>query len=556
MFERRWTDTWKKYKVVRFVRCQYVTLYTDESVRDQGIIIHNPLFIIGAVRAASFFVAMHENRVSFQELAKGKFGRKTAYVDYERIDDGNVLDALSKTIGVLNYNRPLIRYLWQYKNGDQPILYREKTIRDDIVNKVVENHAWEIVQFKNSQTYGEPVQYISVKKNDEVNNKVDELNDYAKAAGKPMRDIESGAWTSAVGTGYKAIQFKDGDVPFRIIAPSPMNTYIIYSRITEEPLMSVQEFRDEDGYQYYQCFTDSIEYRIQNGKVIYRNVHAFGSVPIVEYPNNMDRVSDIELVCSMLDAINNMQSNRMDSIEQFVQSWVKFVNCDVDEEKFKKMKMLGALVVTSNNGDTTKADVDIMSQELNQQQSQIAKEDLLDNVFSILSIPNKEEQNSGGDTAGAVSLRAGWDHAKQTARLKDAYVEHGDKKLAMLMLNRLRIVNGDTKNAIGVMDFDCQVNHSLQDNMYIKAEVLKMLLDAGVHPLVASETCGLWSDSEKVYTMSKPYYDGKYKTADELREEQMLQLEQKTSSNTESTRKVKTNVDQNPRTIKRGLTKE
>ena len=67
-------------------------------------------------------------------------------------------------------------------------------------------------------------------------------------------------------------------------------------------------------------------------------------------------LSDIELVIDILDAINNMQSNRMDAIEQFVQSWVKFVNCDIDKETFQEMKMAGALVVKSNNGEN-KADV-------------------------------------------------------------------------------------------------------------------------------------------------------------------------------------------------------
>ena len=53
----------------------------------------------------------------------------------------------------------------------------------------------------------------------------------------------------------------------------------------------------------------------------------------------------------MLDAINNMQSNRMDGVEQFVQYWVKFINCDIDKETFDQMKMSHALAVKSNNKD-------------------------------------------------------------------------------------------------------------------------------------------------------------------------------------------------------------
>ena len=36
-------------------------------------------------------------------------------------------------------------YLYWYRRGDQPVLSRTKTVRPEINNKVVENHASEIV---------------------------------------------------------------------------------------------------------------------------------------------------------------------------------------------------------------------------------------------------------------------------------------------------------------------------------------------------------------------------------------------------------------------------
>ena len=166
----------------------------------------------------------------------------------------------------------------------------------------------------------------------------------------------------------------------------------------------------------------------------------------------------------MLDAINNMQSNRMDGIEQFVQSWIKFVNCDIDEEQFEKMKMSHALVVKSINKDN-KSDVDVMDRELNQTQAQVAKEDVWDNALSILAIPNKQG-NTGGDTQGAVELRNGWDFSKTRAKLKDPIVKSCEKRLAKVVLNIIRIKDHDL--GISVRDFDVQINHSPQDNMYTR----------------------------------------------------------------------------------------
>lgn len=465
------------------------------------------------------------NSKSFQDLVKGRYGRKIAYTDVEEINASNVVKVLGDTVGVFNSNKAAVKYLWDYKNGDQPSLYRTKTIRDDIVNKIVENHAWEIVRFKNGQSYGEPVQLVSLVDDERINKSVDKLNDYFRAANKELKDMESGEWMSAVGTSFKAIQNTKKDFPFRLITPTPMNTYIVYSRYTEEPLMSVQELKDSEGHFYYLCFTDTTEFRIQNsallplhnanGDVVYSRLHVFGDIPIVEYPNNQSRVSDIELVISMLDAINTWQSNRLDAVEQFVQSWVKFVNCDIDEDTFKKMKMMGALVVKSNNGSENKADVDVMTQELSQSESQVGKDDLWNNILAIEAIPNKEGNTGGGDTQGAVSLRNGWDFSKQAAKLKDPYIKVGDKRLALMAQEIIRIYKGEDLG-LGIMDFEVQVSHSPLDNLMTKTEALHMLLQSGIHPLVAIKACGIWNDAQGVYLMSKPYLDAIYQTIEDV----------------------------------------
>ena len=66
------------------------------------------------------------------------------------------------------------------------------------------------------------------------------------------------------------------------------------------------------------------------------------------------------------------------------------------------------------------------------------------------------------------------------------------------------------------MDYDVQISHSPTDNMQVKAQVFQMLVSAGIHPLIAITTCGLWNDSEKVFLLSKPYLDKLYQTIDEV----------------------------------------
>ena len=454
-------------------------------------------------------------------MEDANYGLKVAYTDEEEVNASNVVDIVGKTIGTFYRNRAIADYLWRYKNGDQPVIYRQKTVRDDIKNVIVENHAWEIVNFLNGQETGEPIQVVSLSEDESVSKSVDTFNNYCRGANKQLRDVTSGEWTHSTGTGYKAVQMKSGDVPFRIVVPTPLNTYIVYQRSTLEPMLAVQILKDKDGNEYKLCYSDTHEYRIvnsqlawvldHNGMEVVEKVHAFGGIPIVEYPNNQDRISDICLVITMLDALNEIQANRADSIGQFVQSWMKFINCEVDPKTFEQMKLQGALVVKSNNGEN-KADVDILTQELNQSESQVAKDDLFDNILRILSIPS-DQGNTGGDTQGAVELRNNWSKAKQNAKLRDAYIKESEKRLDKIILH---VLNQATKNScpLGILDYDVQVNRNTTDNLQVRAQVLQMLLASGVHPKLATERSGLWGDSEKAYLQSKPYYDVKYKTED------------------------------------------
>lgn len=149
---------------------------------------------------------MGRNKINFVDLCQGEFGRKIAYTGVDQITPQNVAQVLSDTIGIHNRNRTLIDYLYRYYKGDQPILYREKLVRPEVNNKVVENHALETVKFKAGQIYGEPIQYVCKKKkaSEKINEQVDRLNDYLDEANADARNIQLGIYQSAVGTAYKA----------------------------------------------------------------------------------------------------------------------------------------------------------------------------------------------------------------------------------------------------------------------------------------------------------------------------------------------------------------
>nr|DAK89839.1 MAG TPA: Portal [Caudoviricetes sp.] len=452
---------------------------------------------------------MGRNKINFVDLCQGEFGRKIAYTGVDQITPQNVAQVLSDTIGIHNRNRTLIDYLYRYYKGDQPILYREKLVRPEVNNKVVENHALETVKFKAGQIYGEPIQYVCKKKkaSEKINEQVDRFNDYLDEANADARNIQLGIYQSAVGTAYKAILREDewtenGDLPpFRIFIPSPQDVYIVYSSITGKPMLSVQILKDEDNQQYYQCYSSRQYFKIQNGAVTESGINGFGGIPIIEYPNNHDRLSDIEIAITMYDAINKYQSDRLNGVEQFVQALMKFKNCEIDESEFVKMIKLGAVSV-KDVGNGTQSDVDLMTAELNQSESQVAKDDIYNNMLIVEAMPNRQS-NTGGDTGNAVYLRNGWDFAERDAKLVEAFTKEAEKASARIILNIIRKTSMDVN--ISTRDFDVKITRNPTDNMLVKAQTLDYLFKNKIHPLIALITCGLFSDPQKVYEMSLPY---------------------------------------------------
>lgn len=452
---------------------------------------------------------MGRNKINFVDLCQGEFGRKIAYTGVDQITPQNVAQVLSDTIGIHNRNRTLIDYLYRYYKGDQPILYREKLVRPEVNNKVVENHALETVKFKAGQIYGEPIQYVCKKKkaSEKINEQVDRFNDYLDEANADARNIQLGIYQSAVGTAYKAILREDewtenGDLPpFRIFIPSPQDVYIVYSSITGKPMLSVQILKDEDNQQYYQCYSSRQYFKIQNGAVTESGINGFGGIPIIEYPNNHDRLSDIEIAITMYDAINKYQSDRLNGVEQFVQALMKFKNCEIDESEFVKMIKLGAVSV-KDVGNGTQSDVDLMTAELNQSESQVAKDDIYNNMLIVEAMPNRQS-NTGGDTGNAVYLRNGWDFAERDAKLVEAFTKEAEKASARIILNIIQKTSMDVN--ISTRDFDVKITRNPTDNMLVKAQALDYLFKNKIHPLIALITCGLFSDPQKVYEMSLPY---------------------------------------------------
>ena len=226
-------------------------------------------------------------------------------------------------------------------------------------------------------------------------------------------------------------------------------------------------------------------------------------IPIFEYPANNARLGAFEIVLPLLDTLNNITSNRMDGVEQVVQAFIKFINCDISKEEYQEFLEMGAIKVKSVDG--VNADVGIVTTELNQSQTQTLKEDIYNAILTICGMPNRNGGSSTSDTGAAVLLRDGWSLAEARAKDSENMFKKSEKKMLKLVF---RICKDLSDFNLGLKNIELQFTRRNYENIQSKSQVLvSMLQNNKIHPLLAFQHSGLFIDPERAYAMSLKYYE-------------------------------------------------
>lgn len=438
------------------------------------------------------------NRRNFTAICQMNFGRKVIFTNVKAIDRSNIIEELGKALPIHSQNSDEINYLDRYYRGDAPIYYRTKEVRPEINNRVHINLSIPLVEMKVSEMASEPIQYVLLGIDEEKSKQVVRLNKILENENKQEVDIEICRWRSICGTAYRYIgnteERFNPTSSFYLDSCDPRNTFVVYYSDNKQPAFSVQERFDEKNNKIYWIYTQSECFVIKGGEIVEEVINGRGYIPVVEYPNNARRLSDIEITIGINDVIDTLASDRENGVEQFVASFIKFVNCEIDEELFKKMRNEGALVVKSNNGSENKADVDLLTQELNQTEAQSVMDDLFNKFLVIQGLANRQG-NTGGDTMGAVELRNGYKDSENRAELSEPIFKKAERQFLAILLRQLRIKE---KIDLETIDIEIKISRNKNDNMLVKAQTLQMLLASGIYYPRAIKAVGMFSDPEQV----------------------------------------------------------
>lgn len=472
------------------------------------------------------------------------FGRRVLRYSLEKKDltAEKIREILPEVLREHEKNAREIDYLYRYYKGYQPILKKEKNVRPEINNKVLENHAFEIVEFKKAYVYGEPVQYVQKgeKNNEIVNPEISTINKFMESEDKSSKDKDLAEWQYICGTAYRwaDIDEKDDedDAPFEISTPDPRRTFVVYnSGIKGEQLFSghyswfSESLISKDGHSYTSkyriitIYTEDYEYKFKEAfgtcEIMQQNLPQIGlekketkveAYPlvikghrIIEYPLNTARLGLIELVMSGLNALNRIKSDDLDGIDQFIQSLLVFINQEVDLETFKSLVEAGAIQVSSDNPEKP-ADVKLLTQQLLHSETKIVTDDIYNNILTICGIPRLNDKPSGGDTGQARLLGEGWTMADERAKQDELSFKKSERQFLKLILNICKYKN--QIKSLKISDIDIKFTRNKSDNLLVKTQGLMNMKQSQVAPEIAFTICGLFSDPNDVYAKSKKYF--------------------------------------------------
>lgn len=429
-------------------------------------------------------------------------GRTVIYTDADVIDQSNVVQVLKKALETHDVNKGDIQYLYDYYKGKQPILSRVKEIRPEICNRIVENRANEIVSFKVGYLMGEPVQYVSRGGKEDSSDAINQLNEYVFAEDKAAKDKELADWFTICGTAYRmvlpdAINEED-EAPFEIYTLDPRYSFVVYhSGLGNKRKMGVKYIAKQNNDVLYSVYTDNMYFEILNDKIVKAAPHSLGCVPIIEYPANSARLGAFEIVLPLLDAINEVGSNRLDGVEQFVQAILLLKGVDIESEDFKALKENGGLKVPLDG------DAKYLVQELNQMQTQTLVDYMYQTVLTICGMPNRNGGSSTSDTGSAVIMRDGWSAAEARAKDTELMFKMSEKEFLRIVI---QITNTLRDMDLRLSAIEIRFTRRNYENIQEKAQVLTMMLSNDkIHPRLAFEHSGLFVDPELAYAQSMEY---------------------------------------------------
>lgn len=455
-------------------------------------------------------------------IYRTKLGRQTIYTSEPYVTKENLINVLSSAKGVHSQNVADIKFLLKYEKGDQP-LNRVKKVRPEIDICDIDNIANQITEFKLGYDWGYPITLVQRGQKEIDSEAVALLNDYYELAGNRGKQQELARYVEITGVGYTYIDVNNdylpGDSPFTLDVLNPEFTFVVRSTYyTDKRIVMAVTFADTDdeGNQTYICFTKNSRFVVDSKNQITEYKNYLGIIPIVEWIRAYDRMGCFERQIPEMDALNLLNSDFLNDVDQNTQAIWHCNDIDFNTEEIEnedgtttvkvKRPENGQWLQTFTNGNGSKPSITPLTVNYNYS-------GVLNNIVTkrqtILSKCDVPQRNdtSGGSTGIAMADASGWSAAEESASKKENIQD-------LCKCNELRVVfsairvSGNVKaddpvKSLTLADIKPYIKRQKSYEMTVKTNAFATMVAHGINGMDAIQSINFFDDPSQVWERSQ-----------------------------------------------------
>jgi SPP1 family phage portal protein len=332
------------------------------------------------------------------------------------IEDGRVSrEALVYCLDEHRTNCQRLDTLEAYMVNQPPIATRVRTDGRPN-NRLIHNYARYIVKMASGYLIGAPVAYSDEKQTAAL----DAVTAQYKAFDASAVDMELAKVASKFGRATEVL-YADRNARPRSASVDPRCAFVVYDDTVErKPLFGVyysvmlKNDGSQAGYRINVYTKDIVQtyeikdfYALIDATPVSETEHFFGDIPVNEYWNDDEERGDYEWVTSLIDALNLLQSDRVNDKEQFVNALLLLLGCkleadDLGRSPAKQIKEDGILQLPSPNQG---ADAKYLNLTLDEEGAETLKKSIKEDIHKLSMVPDLTQDFSGNPSRVSMGYK-------------------------------------------------------------------------------------------------------------------------------------------------------
>jgi SPP1 family phage portal protein len=322
-------------------------------------------------------------------------------------------DIIKHSIQLHSAKRKRMMGLYQSYKGEVPINDREFLDTTKINNKLANDYRGDIVDQIVGYLFGKPVTYqIDNTKYSESEHELynDQINDFYIRNTVDDLDSETGKKATICGYGAR-LCYIDKNGQERVMDLPPWEVFFINDGSIDELQAAMRyyevehiengrtkstikvEWYDDTNITFY--IERDGNFVLDPSEPINPRPHLFDYVPLVKFINNDEEMGDFEKTESLIDAYDRLMSDAQNEIEEQRLAYMKFINCNVDENTMLAARRMGAFNIPEGGN------VDFIIKNINDVFLENHKNSLNGNIYKFSkTVDMGDEKFSGSAQTG------------------------------------------------------------------------------------------------------------------------------------------------------------